>query len=148
LIAVTKRSPETAARAEAIRQQEEMLDRAVEELLRWTASGTVVPLTASKDMTVALEAAMVVKGCRHAPGIRSPSSAVKRSRPQRCRPRWRGTGLNAASHQRIAGMSMPVTIPKGALYRRYRVVTRPRRAAVTHRCYSEPRNQFQGAKTR
>jgi cytochrome P450 len=68
LIAFTKGSPEGMARAEAIRRQEEMLDRAVEELLRWTAPGTVVPLTASKDMTVALQSAMVVKGCPHAIG--------------------------------------------------------------------------------
>jgi cytochrome P450 len=48
------RSPAAAARAEEIRRQEEMLDRAVEELLRWTAPGTVVPLTASKDLDVTL----------------------------------------------------------------------------------------------
>ena len=39
LIAVTQRSPDADARFEAIRAQEEMLDRAVEELLRWTAPG-------------------------------------------------------------------------------------------------------------
>jgi cytochrome P450 len=68
LTALVDRSPEAAARAEAIRGQEELLDRAVEELLRWTAPGTVVPLTASKDLTVALESAMTIKGCPHAAG--------------------------------------------------------------------------------
>jgi len=68
LTAVTQRSPEAAARYEAIRAQEDVLERAVEELLRWTAPGTVVPLTASKDMQVALESAMVVKGCPHGAG--------------------------------------------------------------------------------
>ena len=68
LSAIVSRSPTAAARAEAIRMQEEMLDRAVEELLRWTAPGTVVPLTASKDLDVALESAMTIKGCPYAPG--------------------------------------------------------------------------------
>jgi len=68
LSAIVSRSPTAAARAEAIRIQEEMLDRAVEELLRWTAPGTVVPLTASKDLDVALESAMTIKGCPYAPG--------------------------------------------------------------------------------
>ena len=45
-----------------------MLDRAVEELLRWTAPGTVVPLTASKDVQLTLESPLVVKGCPHAAG--------------------------------------------------------------------------------
>ena len=48
--------------------QEDVLDRAVEELLRWTAPGTVVPLTASKDVELTLESATVVKGCPHAAG--------------------------------------------------------------------------------
>jgi cytochrome P450 len=68
LTAATSRSPNDAARFEAIRRQEEMLDRAVEELLRWTAPGTVVPLTASKDIQLALESALVVKCCPHAAG--------------------------------------------------------------------------------
>jgi cytochrome P450 len=68
LIAATERSHEAAARFEAIRRQEETLDRAVEELLRWTAPGTVVPLTASKDIELALESALVVKCCPHAAG--------------------------------------------------------------------------------
>ncbi|HEY2163190.1 MAG TPA: hypothetical protein VGH04_04330, partial [Gemmatimonadaceae bacterium] len=63
-----RRSPQGAARFEAISGQEDVLERAVEELLRWTAPGTVVPLTASKDMQIALESAMVVKGCPHAAG--------------------------------------------------------------------------------
>lgn len=68
LTALVERSPEGAARAESIRRQEELLDRAVEELLRWTAPGTVVPLTASKDLAVPLESAMTIKGCPHAAG--------------------------------------------------------------------------------
>ena len=69
------RSPAAAARAEEIRRQEEMLDRAVEELLRWTAPGTVVPLTASKDLDVTLESAMTIKSCPHAAGA---SLTIKR----------------------------------------------------------------------
>ncbi len=75
LTAAAARSPDAAARSEAIRRQEEALDHAVEELLRWTAPGTVVPLTASKDMTVALESEMVIKGCPHAAG---DSLAIRR----------------------------------------------------------------------
>ncbi len=68
LTTIVARSPDAAARSAAIRAQEEMLERVVEELLRWTAPGTVVPLTASKDVQVTLESAMVVKGCPHAAG--------------------------------------------------------------------------------
>ena len=68
LVAMTEQSLDAAARFEAIRRQEQMLDRAVEELLRWTAPGTVVPLTASKDVELTLESPMVVKGCPHAAG--------------------------------------------------------------------------------
>jgi cytochrome P450 len=68
LATLATRSPEAAARAELIRRQEDVLDRAVEELLRWTAPGTVVPLTASKDLSVSLESAMTVKGCPHTAG--------------------------------------------------------------------------------
>ena len=50
LAAAAKQSPAAAARFDAIRQAEEMLDAAVEELLRWTAPGTVVPLTASRTL--------------------------------------------------------------------------------------------------
>ena len=75
LAALVDRSPDAAARAEAVRRQEELLDRAVEELLRWTAPGTVVPLTASKDLTVPLESAMTIKGCPHAAG---DSLAIRR----------------------------------------------------------------------
>lgn len=68
LAALTAQSPAAAARFDAIRQQEEVLDRAVEELLRWTAPGTVIPLTASKDVELVLESPAVVKGCPHAAG--------------------------------------------------------------------------------
>lgn len=61
-------STQADARFEAIRDQEVMLDRAIEELLRWTAPGTVVPLTASKDVHVELESAHMVKGCPHPAG--------------------------------------------------------------------------------
>jgi cytochrome P450 len=62
------RVPAAAARFDAIRDQEGLLDRAVEELLRWTAPGTVVPLTASKDIAVPLTAPQIIKGCPHAAG--------------------------------------------------------------------------------
>ena len=63
LRALCERSTDARDRFERVRQQEEHLDRAVEELLRWTAPGTVVPLTASKDIAVPLDDAHVVKGC-------------------------------------------------------------------------------------
>lgn len=68
LIALCARWPEAAARALAIEQQEQLLDAAIEELLRWTAPGTVVPLTASKDVTLPLESPITVKGCSYAAG--------------------------------------------------------------------------------
>jgi len=68
LSALRDGSPEAAARFAAIRDQETMLDQAIEELLRWTAPGTVVPLTASKDVHVELESPHMVKGCPHAAG--------------------------------------------------------------------------------
>lgn len=68
LMGVIEGSPDAKARFEAIRAQEAMLDRAVEELLRWTAPGTVVPLTASKDIQITLESAHMIKGCPHAAG--------------------------------------------------------------------------------
>ena len=61
-------SPDAAARFAAVRRQEEMLDRVIEELLRWTAPGTVVPLTASRTIAVPLEAPHVIRGCPHAAG--------------------------------------------------------------------------------
>src|SRR5262249_24349552 len=62
LLDILAASPPAAARFEAVRTQERMLDDAVEEMLRWTAPGTVVPLTASKDMSVELESDMEIKG--------------------------------------------------------------------------------------
>jgi len=68
LVAITRRAPYASARFDAVRRQEQMLERVVEELLRWTAPGTVVPLTASKDVELALESALVVKGCPRSAG--------------------------------------------------------------------------------
>jgi hypothetical protein len=68
LLALAESSPEAADRFQAVRTQELMLDRAIEEMLRWTAPGTVVPLTASKDLAVPLEHAATIKGCPHAAG--------------------------------------------------------------------------------
>ena len=75
LVALTRESPAAAARYEQIRHQEVMLDHAIEELLRWTAPGTVVPLTASKDVDVPLESSAVIKGCPHSAGS---TFAIKR----------------------------------------------------------------------
>jgi cytochrome P450 len=61
-------SAEAAGRCEAIVAQEAMLNYAVEELLRWTTPGTVVPLTASKDVAVTVESPLRVKGCPHPAG--------------------------------------------------------------------------------
>jgi cytochrome P450 len=50
------------SRFDATRVQEQRLDAAVEEMLRWTAPGTVIPLTASKDVAVALPSRMTIQG--------------------------------------------------------------------------------------
>jgi cytochrome P450 len=68
LSAMCASSARAANRFEAIRAQERMLEQAIEELLRWTAPGTVVPLTASKDVSMPLESAVTIKGCPHAAG--------------------------------------------------------------------------------
>jgi cytochrome P450 len=68
LTALCAGSPDAAERAAAIQQQEQLLDAAVEELLRWTAPGTVVPLTPSRDVTLPLESPVTVKGCPYAAG--------------------------------------------------------------------------------
>ncbi|HEX7242292.1 MAG TPA: hypothetical protein VF263_18540 [Longimicrobiaceae bacterium] len=68
LDALRARSADAAARFEAVHAQEVMLDHAVEEMLRWTAPGTVVPLTASKEIEVPLETDLVIKGCPYAAG--------------------------------------------------------------------------------
>ena len=68
LVRIRDASPAASARFEAVRRQELVLDHAIEELLRWTAPGTVVPLTASTAVDVPLESPMVVKGCPHAAG--------------------------------------------------------------------------------
>jgi cytochrome P450 len=75
LAALVRKSLVAAARYEALEHQEDVLDRAVEELLRWTAPGTVVPLTASKDVELPLESPMTIKGCPHAAGA---SFVIKR----------------------------------------------------------------------
>ena len=62
LTTLVARSQPLAARLEAIRKQESVLDAAVEEMLRWTAPGTVVPLTASKDIAIPAPSAMEYRG--------------------------------------------------------------------------------------
>jgi cytochrome P450 len=68
LVSLCQNSNDLAKRYEAIRDQELVLDQAIEELLRWTAPGSVVPLTASKEVRVPLESSHIVKGCPHAAG--------------------------------------------------------------------------------
>jgi cytochrome P450 len=63
------------ARFEQVRAQEAALNRAIEEMLRWSAPGTVVPLTASKDVEFTVDTPVVVKGCPHAEGA---SLTIKR----------------------------------------------------------------------
>lgn len=46
----------------AIQNQESNLDAAIEELLRWTAPGSIIPLTASQDLEVPVPRAMLVRG--------------------------------------------------------------------------------------
>jgi cytochrome P450 len=68
LRALVERSVELGTRLDATRVQEASLDAAIEEMLRWTAPGTVVPLTASKDVQVALPCAMGIQGRNYAAG--------------------------------------------------------------------------------
>lgn len=62
--------PASKERFEAVSRQEEALDTAIEELLRWTAPGTVVPLTASRNVEAVLADAQVIKGCPYSAGAR------------------------------------------------------------------------------
>src|SRR5262249_10568105 len=62
LTTLVAHSQPLTARLEAIRKQESVLDAAVEEMLRWTAPGTVVPLTASKDIAIPAPSAMRYRG--------------------------------------------------------------------------------------
>jgi cytochrome P450 len=62
LSALVAKSAPLRERLEAIRIQEAALDAAVEEMLRCTAPGTAVPLTASKDLEIEVPSAMVVQG--------------------------------------------------------------------------------------
>lgn len=60
-------SPAALARFTAIANQENILGQAIEELLRWTAPGTVVPLTASQDLSLpAPEVPVKPSGCPYA----------------------------------------------------------------------------------
>jgi cytochrome P450 len=49
-------------RFDAIDRQESSLEAAVEEMLRWSAPGSIIPLTASQDVEVPVPRAMVVRG--------------------------------------------------------------------------------------
>ena len=64
LTSLVDESPDLKTRLAAVRTLEHRLDAAVEEMLRWSARGTVVPLTASKDVTVPLPSAMTIKSER------------------------------------------------------------------------------------
>jgi cytochrome P450 len=49
-------------RLEAIHRQEALLDAAIEEMLRWSAPGSIIPLTASRDVEIPLLRAMCIRG--------------------------------------------------------------------------------------
>jgi cytochrome P450 len=55
-------------RLEAIKRQEARLDAAIEEMLRWSAPGSIIPLTASQDLEVPVPRAMLVRGEQLQPG--------------------------------------------------------------------------------
>ncbi len=55
-------------RLEAIKKQEAHLDAAIEEMLRWCAPGSIIPLTASRDLEVTVQQAMDIRGERLQPG--------------------------------------------------------------------------------
>ena len=55
-------------RLEAIHEQELHLDRAIEEMLRWCAPGSIIPLTASRELEVPVPTAMLVRGQQLGPG--------------------------------------------------------------------------------
>jgi cytochrome P450 len=65
---LVQQSPALRDRLDATRAQEQSLDAAIEEMLRWTAPGTVVPLTASRHVQIELPHAMVIKGRSYAAG--------------------------------------------------------------------------------
>ena len=60
------RSPALAVRRAALEEQERSLEVAVEEILRYTAPGSVIPLAMNEDVEVTLEAEVQVGG-RHCP---------------------------------------------------------------------------------
>ncbi len=62
LLGLIAKSPELGQRFEAFKLQEDALDNAVEELLRWNAPGSVIPLTCSRDVTVEMPFGMVLRG--------------------------------------------------------------------------------------
>ena len=57
-----ERSPALTERRLALEAQERCLETAVEEMLRWTAPGSVIPLAMNEDLNVTLEADVQVGG--------------------------------------------------------------------------------------
>jgi cytochrome P450 len=55
-------------RLKAIKKLEAHLDAAIEEMLRWCAPGSIIPLTASRELEVPVLQAMVVRGKEMQPG--------------------------------------------------------------------------------
>ena len=58
---LTKSEP-LCERLAAIKKQESHLDAAIEEMLRWSAPGSIIPLTASQELKVPVPRAMLVRG--------------------------------------------------------------------------------------
>ena len=61
-------APPLRERLERIEVQESRLEAAVEEMLRWCAPGSIIPLTASQDFEITLPKAMCVRGETIEPG--------------------------------------------------------------------------------
>lgn len=68
LLAKLESSPELSARLDAHRTQEDALGRAVEEMLRWTAPGSVIPLTLEEDFELESPVDALIGGCPVAAG--------------------------------------------------------------------------------
>ena len=56
------KAPALAERREALKEQERCLEAAVEEMLRYTAPGSVIPLAVNEDLVVTLEEEVRVAG--------------------------------------------------------------------------------------
>jgi len=62
------KSPELAERRTRLKEQERELETAVEEMLRFTAPGSVIPLAVKEDYELAIQEPMTIDGRAYEPG--------------------------------------------------------------------------------